>query len=138
LFASGLITTSIENWFNMRIEQSLQDALEVAQRSTRASETNALSFGVELSQLITDQRLLLPVNAEHLRHVIQKKRQELYLDGVQIFPLHLQEIASVFDQYVPNAVLRELALLPLRAGFEGRAESHIVSLGQGDSIRGIV
>jgi two-component system nitrogen regulation sensor histidine kinase NtrY len=138
LFASGLITTSIENWFNMRIEQSLQDAVDVAQGSTRTLETDALSFGAELSQLITDQRLLLPVNAEHLRHVIHKKRQELYLDGVQIFPLRLQEIASVFEQYVPNAVIQELALLPLQAGFEGRAESHIVSLSQGNIIRGIV
>jgi two-component system nitrogen regulation sensor histidine kinase NtrY len=138
LFASGLITTSIENWFNMRIEQSLQDALEVAQSSARASETNALRFGVELSQLITDQRLLLPVNAERLRHVIQKKRQELYLDGVQIFSLHRQDIASVFDQSVPTAVLQELALLPLPAGFEGHTESHIVSLGLGDIIRSIV
>jgi two-component system nitrogen regulation sensor histidine kinase NtrY len=138
VFASGLLTTSIDNWFNMPVEKSLQDALDIAQSYARASETNALSFGTELSQLITEQRMLLPANGHYLRNTLQKKRQEFFLDSIQVYGPNLQEIAVVFDAYVPQEILDPLMPDQLQAAFAGQTESHIVSLGSGDVIRGMV
>jgi two-component system nitrogen regulation sensor histidine kinase NtrY len=138
LFASGLITTSIENWFNIQVEKSLQDSLDVARSYAWASETNALSFGTELSQLMTDQRMLLPVNAHYLRNTIRKKRQEFFLDGIQVYASDLQEIATVFEPYVPDDVSRALTPEQLQGAFAGRPDSHIAALGNGDVIRALV
>jgi two-component system nitrogen regulation sensor histidine kinase NtrY len=138
LFASGLLTTSIDNWFNRQVEKSLQDALEIAQSYARASEMNALRFGTELSQMVTEQRLLLPVHRQYLYQTLQKKRQELFLDGLQVYHSSKQEIAAVFDRYVPLDLTYPLTAAALRSPFAGQPDSHIMSLSTGDIIRALV
>ena len=138
LFASGLLSTSIEHWFNSEIETSLQDSLGIAQSYVRTSETNALSFGTELSQLITDHRLLLSVNAESLQHTMRKKRQEFLLHGVQVYRADILGLATTFDRYVPREVAEHPFPSQLQAGFQGHTQSYIISLGNGDVLRGIV
>ena len=138
LFASGLITTSIEKWFTMPIETSLQAALDIAQSYARASETMTLSLGTKLSELITEQRMLLPDNAHRLRHTLQQKRQELFLDGVQVYGPVRQEIAATFTPYMPQENISPLAPAQLQTVFAGQSESYMVSLPSGDLIRGMV
>ena len=49
LVASNLITTSVESWFNIQVEESLDKALDVAQAYTRASQESALNQSRQLA-----------------------------------------------------------------------------------------
>src|SRR5574342_994549 len=43
LVASNLITTSVDNWFNIRVEESLDKALDIAQTYTRRNQESTLN-----------------------------------------------------------------------------------------------
>jgi nitrogen fixation/metabolism regulation signal transduction histidine kinase len=52
LVASGLITKSINNWFNVSIERSLEDSLDVSRNYYRLIEQDALHFGEQLRTVL--------------------------------------------------------------------------------------
>ena len=52
LVASGLITKSFNNWFNVSIERSLEDSLEVSRNYYRLIEQDALHFGEQLRTVL--------------------------------------------------------------------------------------
>jgi two-component system nitrogen regulation sensor histidine kinase NtrY len=70
--ASLLITTSIDNWLNERIENSLHESLEVARVYYKNSELNALYYGRQISQQITEKKLLNEGNLDKLRELIHQ------------------------------------------------------------------
>jgi two-component system nitrogen regulation sensor histidine kinase NtrY len=58
-FASAsFITNSVQNWFNVQVETSLNESLEVAQTYYKTSASNALLFARRLSEVIQRERLL--------------------------------------------------------------------------------
>src|SRR5512145_2666668 len=63
LVSAGLITSSIENWFNQQIEEAIEESLEVAQTYYKNSASNALYYAEQISQFIKEQKLL---NEENL------------------------------------------------------------------------
>lgn len=137
LVASGLITKSINNWFNDSIERSLEESLEVARSYYRLLEQNALHYGEELRAVLLDQGLLELERSKALATLLEAKRGEYQLNAVQVFGPDLSELAGaavggiVHERIV--ATSRDLRRkLPTEAGTE------IQSVGKGDVIRGIV
>ena len=53
--ATHFITSSIENWFSIQVEGSLQESLVVAQVYYQNTANNALYYGKQISQGITRQ-----------------------------------------------------------------------------------
>ncbi|HEX7630255.1 MAG TPA: PAS domain-containing sensor histidine kinase, partial [Candidatus Methylomirabilis sp.] len=54
LVASNLITTSVDSWFNIQVERSLQSALEVAQTYSRSSQDETLSQARQIAARVAE------------------------------------------------------------------------------------
>ncbi|OGP53232.1 MAG: PAS domain-containing sensor histidine kinase [Deltaproteobacteria bacterium RBG_13_52_11] len=82
LTAVIFITRSVENWFNVQVESSLQGSLEVAQTYYRDLAKNTIHYSQEVSRLASWR-----MDRRALEALLEKKRTEYNLAWVGILSL---------------------------------------------------
>src|SRR5262245_50525887 len=87
LVALGFMTSSIENWFNVQVEDSLAGSLEVAQAYYKNASENALVHARQLATHVREDGLLVPAAKEHLETFVAEKQREYNVGTVQVFGL---------------------------------------------------
>ena len=97
-FALNFITTSIEFWFNVPVEQALENSLRVGGRLYTRAEENNRFFLERISYQIKAKNLLDSKNQKSLSHYIRIVQREFNLDAVEV--------------YTPNAERLTFALAP--------------------------
>ncbi len=138
-FASAsFITNSVQNWFNVQIERSLNESLEVAQTYYKTSATNALWYGNRLSEQIKKDRLLNDENLPRLRLLIADKQREYNLGIVEVFSSQREELVRVSNPNVPKGDLTSPNSEDIKQALEGKELTKVNSVGKADLIRGIV
>ncbi len=84
-FSINFITTSIEFWFNVPVEQALKNSLMVGQQTYKQAEENNSFFMERIAYQINKKKLLAPKNKKPLSHYIQIVQREFNLDAVEIY-----------------------------------------------------
>jgi two-component system nitrogen regulation sensor histidine kinase NtrY len=138
LFASGLITGAIDRWFNIKVERSLDEALEVAQQFYRNSEKNALFHARRLSETIALKRMTEKENRVYLNNTLAKKREELGLDGLQVYSADFKLLAQAVEGKLPPGAFTNMEPAALASALSGEDLSDITSSQGGDVIRAAV
>jgi len=136
--SAGLITDSIDNWFNQQIESSLQESVDVAQTYYKNSAANALYYADRLAEIIKLERLLKEENLPALKDVIQKKQQEYNLGIVEVFSSTYEELVRSDNPQIPAAEFTDPGSDSIREALHGQRFSRITPIGRADLIRGIV
>jgi two-component system nitrogen regulation sensor histidine kinase NtrY len=136
--ATQFITSSIESWFSVQVEASLQESLVVAQVYYQDQASGALHYARNISQMVTQQRLLEKGNQDLLSALLKTKREEYNLGAVEIIS---PQLASQFLS--PGPTLSAVNFPPLESkviqeALRGKEVTKIQSVGQGDLIRGLV
>jgi len=138
-FASaGFITNSIQNWFNIQIENSLNESLEVAQTYYKTSAGNALQFARQLSTAIRRDRLLNDDNIPTMKEFIREKQKEYNLGIVEVFSAQREELVRASNPDVPTGELTSPASEDISKALQGNELTKVNSAGKADLIRGIV
>jgi two-component system nitrogen regulation sensor histidine kinase NtrY len=137
LVASNLITTSVDSWFNIQVEESLDKALEVAQTYSRASQESTLNQARQMAARL-GEALVSEGGVEAARQVGSEKVREYGLDGVQIFNKQRVELAQWRGPKVPAEVMLSPASRLVRQGLDGEAFATVQAMPQGDVIRAVV
>lgn len=138
LVAAGLITSSIENWFNRQIEQAIEESLEVAQTYYKTSASNALYYADQIAQTIKDQKLLNEDNHDALTDLIHLKQREYNLGVVEVFSSTNEELVRSINPLVPPAEFTDPGSDSIREALQGNRFTRISPTGKADLIRGIV
>ncbi len=84
-FSINFITTSIEFWFNVPVEQALKNSLLVGQQTYKQAEENNRFFMERIAYQIKKKKLLNPKKKKALSHYIQIVQREFNLDAVEIY-----------------------------------------------------
>lgn len=84
-FAVNFITSSMEFWFKIPIDQALQNSLAVGRNIYRMVEENNIFFLDKTAYQIARRDLLVPENAEELADYIQIAQREFNLDIVEVY-----------------------------------------------------
>ncbi|MFH2012154.1 MAG: ATP-binding protein [Pseudomonadota bacterium] len=136
--AAGFITNSIENWFSIQVENSLQESLAVAQAYYQNSGNNAIYYAKQISQGITENRLLMRERQESLNRFVKSKLDQYNLGAIEVFSDKEEALAKVFNDEMPvnNFPVEDSKLL--EEGLKGESITKIQSAGKGELIRGIV
>ena len=138
-FASAsFITNSVHNWFNVQIETSLNESLEVAQTYYKNSANSALSFSRRLSTTIRQERLLNDDNLPALRAFVREKQKEYHLGIVEVFSSQREELVRASNPDVPQGDNTSPNSEDIKQALLGRELTKINSVGKADLIRGIV
>ena len=138
-FASAsFITNSIQNWFNVQVETSLSESLEVAQTYYKNSASNALFYARRLSDTIKRDRLLNDANIATMKSLIREKQKEYNLGIVEVFSSQREELIRASNPEVPLGELTSPTSDDINQALSGRELTKVNSFGKADLIRGIV
>jgi two-component system nitrogen regulation sensor histidine kinase NtrY len=133
------ISLSIEHWFNLQVEQSLQDSLEIGQDYYKRVADEALTFGNSLSSLITHEGYMLVAKKDELQAFLEEKRKEYRLAAIQIFSSKLLPRAVSYDSRVDLKPFKDLSIEVLRKSFKASTDmTDTQTSSHGDLVRGIV
>ncbi len=136
--ASFLITSSIDNWFNARVDRSLQESLDVAKVYYKNSELNALYYGRQISEQITENKLLNQGNLDELKELINRKQKEYNLGVVEVFSATHEELVKAMNPDVPSTTFVGPRSEIIEVGLQGKEVTDSEPAGEGDIIRGVV
>jgi two-component system nitrogen regulation sensor histidine kinase NtrY len=132
--AEGFLNAAIENWFNVRIESSLEGSLDVAQSYYQFAANNALYFAREVGEQATERHLWSSGRRADLQRFAQQQLKVLNLAGVEVLAADRTSLASATSAEVgprppatPSDVSAEL--------FNGQEIAHTYSFGRGDIVR---
>jgi two-component system nitrogen regulation sensor histidine kinase NtrY len=138
-FASAsFITNSVQNWFNVQVETSLNESLEVAQTYYKTSASNALFYAHRLSDTIKRDRLLNEDNVARLKVLIREKQQEYSLGIVEVFSSQREELIRASNPDVPLGDVTSPNSEDINQALKGHELTKVNSVGKADLIRGIV
>ncbi|MBW2084018.1 MAG: PAS domain-containing sensor histidine kinase, partial [Deltaproteobacteria bacterium] len=133
------ISSSIEYWFNLQIEQSLKKSLEVGQDYYDQLSEEILGFGNNLSRVITYEGYLLVSKKEDLDRYINEKRKEYRLASLRVYSRKLKERTASIDHKIDLGGFALPGADLLRDTFEkGMDRKYIQSSPHGDLVTGIV
>jgi two-component system nitrogen regulation sensor histidine kinase NtrY len=132
--AESFLNAAIENWFNVRVESSLEGSLDVAQSYYQFAANNALHFARAVGQQASERSLWLPGRHAELQNFLQRKLEELNLAGLEVFAANDTSLAradSTEPAQRPPATAAEV-----RAElFNGQEVARTYPFGRGDIVR---
>ena len=138
LVALGFMTSSIENWFNVQVENSLAGSLEVARAYYTHASENALHHARELASHVARDGLTAGDADQRLAEYVSAKQREYNVGTVEVYGADRQRRAVALADEVPSQVTLGRTSSLLTAALEGRSETRIQSIGDGDVIRAAV
>jgi two-component system nitrogen regulation sensor histidine kinase NtrY len=138
LVAVGFITSSMEKWFSVQVEQSLQGSLEVAQTYYRDFANNAIYYGRQISRSISQKDLVDGKKTDGLKKFMERQRIEYNLGIIEIFSKDLKQVAMVIDADIPDNPLPAPSKELLEESLKGKEVSKTRVLGSGELITGVV
>lgn len=92
--ASTFISTSIERWFNVQIETSLNEALKVAKTFYKSTSDNALFHSRRISNFIKQERLLDHDRLKYLSSFLHEKKKDYNLESLEVFSFLKERLFS--------------------------------------------
>ncbi|MCF8110388.1 MAG: PAS domain-containing protein [Desulfobacteraceae bacterium] len=141
LFAFSLhfITTSIEFWFQVPIEQALDDSLAVGRSMYQYVEDNNRFFLEKAAYQIDTRNLLDPEKRSDLDNYIQIVQREFNLDAVEAYNSNFERLSSSTTDRMPKEALSELDANQLQKAMSASAKTSSTSelLPYGELIRNI-
>jgi two-component system nitrogen regulation sensor histidine kinase NtrY len=101
-FSINFITTSIEFWFNVPVEQALENSLRVGGRLYDRVEENSRFFLERISYQIKNKDLLNAAKLNTLTNYVQVVQREFNLDGVEVYGTNTQRIMFALASKLEN------------------------------------
>jgi two-component system nitrogen regulation sensor histidine kinase NtrY len=137
--SAQFISSSIEYWFNLQIEQSLNKSLEVGQGYYNRITDDILAFGNSLSRVITYEGFMLLPRKESLEKFVHEKRKEYHLASLAVFSRKLASRTISMDDMIDLSIFGDLGEDVLSKSLEeGTDSQYIQSSTHGDLVSGIV
>src|SRR5512137_1038642 len=137
LVASNLITSSVDSWFNIQVERSLESALDVAQTYSRASQEDTLTQARQVAARVADA-WTAEGGIAAARRVAVEKALEYGLDSLQIFSRQRGEMLRWRGPKVPEEAFLSPASRLVRKALDGEPVVTVQLTDQADLIRAAV
>ncbi len=133
--ATQFISTSMEYWYNIQVEQSLKKSLQVAQSLYQKAIDSGFIVNAQLSELISRHDMLNKDKSKQLTELAQEARRAHDLHHIAVYSPGLQLMASDTKDKSPPIILDEAMGKVIRQTFEDRQSlNHINSTSAGDLV----
>ena len=101
-FSINFITTSLEFWFNVPVEQALENSLRVGGRLYDRVAANNQFFLERISYQVQTKQLLHPAKEKALVKYIRVVQREFNLDAVEVYGANTQRITVALASELDN------------------------------------
>ncbi len=137
LVASGLLTNSINNWFNQQIETSLKGSLDVAEGYYAGSGKNILLYANMLNELFLEKNMVSKENLQYLKNTVLKKRVDYKVDGILVFDSNLNIVAESIETPLKEKILNDKLTSLLQKALSGEDVSEIILIDNKNLVVGV-
>jgi two-component system, NtrC family, nitrogen regulation sensor histidine kinase NtrY len=132
------INTSVEYWYNLTIERTLNNGADVKQDYYQRINEDLLLFGNNISSLITHNGYMLKARSEELEKFIIEKQVEYGLASIKVFSGDLELKTASQDEKTDLTSFKDLSNDALSKGMQkGTDTLKTQSSLHGDLITGI-
>ncbi len=139
LASVGFISVSIEYWFSLPIERSLNKSLEVGRGYYNRLADETLVHGNSMGRQITYHGYMLISRKDKLEKFIDEKRVEYRISSIKVFSQEMKLRALSQDERMDLSAYNDPDPELLQKSFEGGTDAwDIQSLPHGDFVRAIV
>ncbi|MDA8137121.1 MAG: PAS domain-containing sensor histidine kinase, partial [Desulfobacteraceae bacterium] len=111
VFSISFITRSIEFWFNVPVEQALENSLQVGQTIYQRAEQEIRFLMERVAYQIDKKALLDPDKNKPLSHYLQIVQREFNLDAIEVYDAKMERQA-----YALSAILEDQPFERLSSG----------------------
>ncbi len=133
------ISTSIEYWFHLQIEQALKNSLEVGRDYYKRITDDIFSLANNTSRVITYEGYMLVSKKGDLDKFVHEKRKEYHLASLKIFSQKLEVRCDAENRSIDLSTFKGPGVDILRKTVEkGNETSFIEPSTHGDLVTGIV
>jgi two-component system nitrogen regulation sensor histidine kinase NtrY len=133
------ISTSIEYWYNIPIERSLKNSVDMGQNYQQDIYNEIIYFGNNLSGLITYNGYMQPSKNDDLEKFISEKRIEYNLASIKVFSQKMELTAFTGDDNTDLSSFKDINKEALQESFDkGTDVKDLRSSAHGDLISVIV
>jgi len=126
-FSITFITDSVEFWFNVPVEQALQNSLHVGREIYNQAETEHRFLIERISHQIGTRDLLASQNQEDLSRYIQVAQREYNLSAVEIYDANSMRITFALAPELENKPFRPVSADHFHNGTTQRNGSKSIS-----------
>lgn len=102
LFSIHFITTSIEFWFNVPIEQALDNSLRVGRQLYRYVEDHNRFFLERIVYQVDTRNYIDDQQQDTLRKYIQIVQREFNIEGIEIYDAEAQRLSVSISESLPE------------------------------------
>jgi len=133
--ATQFISTSMEYWYNIQVEQSLKKSLQVAQSLYQKAIDSGFIVSAQLSELISRHDMLNRDKSKQLTELTQEARRAHDLHHIAVYLPSMQLMASDTKDKFPPITLDEDMGKVIRQTLQDRQSlNHINSTSAGDLV----
>lgn len=134
-FVVGFINKSVDAWFDIKIDEALEESLELAQNYYKDTSDRILTLARRASVNISDIGLYPEEGA--LDALMEKLKKENDFSTMQVYSNDLVMLASASSINITMGMVPDASLEQLEKALEGLASSYIDTKEGSDVIRGI-
>lgn len=109
LFSISFITSSIEFWFNVPVEQALENSLQVGHTMYQRAERESRFLLERIAYQIDRKDLLDPAREQSLTHYIQVVQREFNLDALEVYEANAQRGTYALAPVLEDKPIEQIA-----------------------------
>ena len=138
-FSITFITSSVEFWFNVPVEQALENSLYVGRQIYKQAESNHQFLLKRISYQIATKKHLDPQNRAALSQYVQVVQREFNLSAVEVYDENSKRITFAVAPELENKPFRGISADAFAKSPSGENESFSVSehISMGEILRTI-
>jgi two-component system nitrogen regulation sensor histidine kinase NtrY len=128
------ISTSVEQWFNLNVEKSLQDSLELGKIYYQKTLADLEEKGIIIEKEMRDRGLWNPLEPEKLRALLERRSRQWNLGLAEVYSQgNKKPIRFCIEEFKSVALFPEFAETVAKAISAGKPIAEIRSTSTGDA-----
>ncbi|MCK5784483.1 MAG: HAMP domain-containing protein, partial [Desulfobacterales bacterium] len=137
-FSINFITTSIEFWFNVPVEQALENSIKVGRNIYQHMEESNAFFLERISYQLKNKNLLAPENKTDLSRYIKVVQREFNLHAVEVYASNAARITYALSPDLENSPFMAVSADNLQKKTNSnRVQTLLTTIAAGELVRTI-
>jgi two-component system nitrogen regulation sensor histidine kinase NtrY len=117
-FSINFITTSFEFWFNVPVEQALENSLNVGRQFYQRAEQNGQFYLEQIAYQIKNKKLLKNKKKKELSRYIRIAQRSFNLDALEVYSTNSKRLTFALAQRLENRPLGVISADIFQKGIE--------------------
>ncbi len=138
LVSSAIIGNSINTWFSLQIDRTLDESRQVADAYYQSASDEALFFAHRIADQVTERRLLREEEDEALATFVQDRQSDYHLGVVEVFSTTGEALVVAVNPDIPAANFSRPDSDLVSSALAGNTTTRVEEVVGGSVIRGAV